>query len=553
MLVRDYKIRMLIVFGFFCSLFLVLAVRLFLLQIKQNNFFQQLAEQQYDLHIKVVPARGVIFDASGEYPLVFNRRGQSAFIVPTSLAKNSSTVKFLKKYYPDVYKRFCKHPEKHFLWLARRMTDEQAAQLQERADLAVQFVDEFARYYPYKGASQLVGLTDIDNIGIAGLELSFNKHLGGEPMMQRLQKDARSGAFYFDRSVTDIGKQGKKLALTLDRHMQEIVFYELQKKITALKAKSGTAVVLDPDTGAVIALASYPVFDPNKKGVTVFEAMKNRAVSECYEVGSVMKAFCALAALEERVVKIDELIDCEGRFGYVDGVKIENPTYTLLNRLKENNNKLPFNEVVRYSSNVGIAKVAKRLDKKLYKHYRRLGFGDKTGIQFPGERSGFVNPPEKWSKPSLIVMSFGYEMMATIMQLARAFCIIANGGYDVHPTILLDGKHTKGKKLYRDDAINDVKDIMEKVAEKHQLPGVRIMGKTGTARCIVNGKYSTQLHQYSFAGIIEQGDYRRVVVTFIKEPEKSSLWASEVALPLFKSIATRLLTHDRLHFYPGLD
>lgn len=553
MLGRDYKLRMLLVFCFFCSLFAVLVVRLFLLQIKQNDFFKNLAAQQYELQIKIVPARGVIFDASLQYPLVFNRRSLSAFIVPSALEQHSSTVKFIKKQFPDVYKRFCKQPDKHFLWLARRMTDEQAADLQKRTDLAVHFIDEFARYYPYQGVSQLVGLTDIDNIGIAGLELSFNKHLGGEAKTLCLQKDARSGAFYFDRAVTNAGKHGKKLGLTIDRYLQEIVFYELQKKITELKAKSGTAVVLDPDTGAVIALASYPVFDPNKKGVTAFEAMKNRAVSECYELGSVMKAFCALAAFEERVVKFDEPIDCEGRFGYVDGVKIENPTYTLLNRLKEFNNILPFNEVVRYSSNVGIAKVAKRLDKKLYQHYRRLGFGEKTGIQFPGERSGFVNPPAQWSKPSLVVMSFGYEMMATIMQLARAFCIVANGGYDVRPTVLLDEAHSKGKKLYRDDAITDLKNIMEKVAEKYQLPGVRIMGKTGTARCIVDGKYSTQLHQYSFGGIIEHGNYRRVIVTFIKEPEKASLWASEVALPLFKTIATRMITHDRLHFHPGLD
>jgi cell division protein FtsI (penicillin-binding protein 3) len=547
MLVRDYKWRVLMVFCFFCALFVVVSFRLFLLQIKQNDFFRILAAQQYELQIKVVPARGVIFDASSIHPLAFNRRVLSAFIVPSGLQKNAPTVLFLKRHYPSVYKRYLKNPEKHFLWLARRMSDREVEIIKSTPNLAIHFLDEFSRYYPYQGAAQLLGLTDIDNVGIAGLELNFNKQLSGEPMVLRLEKDARSGAFYFDRSVTDVGKQGKSLSLTVDRYIQEITFYELQKKIIELKAKSGTAVVLNPDTGAILALASYPVFDPNKKGEAAFEAMKNRAVNECFEPGSVMKAFCALAAFEEQLVSYDEEIDCEGRFALVDGVKVENPTISLLNRLAEKKNILPFHEVVRYSSNVGIAKVAKRLNHKLYDHYCHLGFGKKTGIQLPGERSGFVNHPKQWSRPSLIVMSFGYELMVTVMQLAKAFCIVANGGYDVTLSILQRGNTGKEKRLYSKGAIDQLKNIMEGVAEKHKIPGMRTMGKTGTARCIVDGKYSTQLHQYSFAGIIEKNDYRRVIVTFIKEPEKASLWASETALPLFKSIASRVVACDRLH------
>ena len=552
MTVRDYKVRIAIVFIFFATLFVVIAVRLFLLQIKQKNFFKLLAEQQYELQVKMTPPRGVIVDASKKYPMAFNRHVTSAFIVPSALSESSKTLKMLKKRYPEVYARYRKNPDKHFLWLSRRMSDKELQFLQKLNDPQIHLVDEFARYYPYQGGAQLLGLTDIDNTGIAGLELSFTKQLGGVSKAVKLERDARSGAFYFDRLVTHMGRPGKKLALTVDRYLQEMVAYELQKKVVELKAKSGAAVVLDPETGAVLAMANYPAFDPNQKGVTAFEAMKNRSVSECYEFGSVLKAFCAMAALEERVVSFDEPIDCEGRFGYIDGVKIENPTISLLRRLEEHNNILPFNEVVRYSSNVGIAKIAKRLGPKYYEHLRRLGFGTKTGVQFPGERSGFVNPPERWSKPSLIVMSFGYEIMATLMQLARAFCIVANGGYDVHPTMVSAEGAAKGQKLYRDDTIEHMKCIMEKVAERHQIPGVRVMGKTGTARCIVNGKYSNQLHHYSFGGIVEKDGYRRVILTFVKEPEKASLWASDVALPLFKTAAQRMLVHDKLHHHPAL-
>jgi cell division protein FtsI (penicillin-binding protein 3) len=552
MIARDYRFRVIWVFVFFCTLFVVIAVRLFVVQIKHKQFFKLLAQQQYAVQIKIMPPRGDIFDASGVTPLAFNRRVVSAFLVPSSLGPQSSTLKMLKRHYPDVLKRYNKNPSKHFLWLSRRMDDAEIAFLAKQEDPAIHYLDEFTRYYPYQGASQLVGLTDSDNNGIAGIELNFTKHLTGDPLEMRLERDARSGALYFARVVTDIGRPGKNLSLTIDKHLQEIVFYELQKKITSLKAVSGAAVVLNPDTGEVLAMANYPVFDPNKKGNIAFEAMKNRSVSECYEFGSVLKAFCALAALEEKVVAFDEPIDCEGRFATIDGVKIENPTISLLNRLKEHNNILPFNEVVRYSSNVGIAKIAKRLGPAYYDHLLRLGFGQKTGIQFPGERSGFVNPPHAWSRPSLIVMSFGYEIMGTIMQLARAACIIANGGYAVQPTVVR-GEHVgKGKKLYGGQSINEMKRIMEQVAERYPIPGMRVMGKTGTARCIVDGKYSTKVHQYSFIGIVEKGDYRRVIVTFVKEPEKSSLWSTDVAVPIFYTIAQRMVVHEMLRREPAL-
>jgi cell division protein FtsI (penicillin-binding protein 3) len=547
MIARDYRFRVIAVFAFFCTLFVIIAVRLFLVQVKQKHFFKHLGQQQYGVQIKIQPSRGDIFDASGKDPLAFNRRALSAFLVPSTLPKEGKTLKMLKRYYPEVFKRYIKNPTKHFLWLARRMNDAEIAFLEKQADPSIHYLDEFTRYYPYQGAAQVVGLTDSDNHGIAGIELSFTQHLTGQPQEMRLERDARSGAMYFARVVKDIGRPGNNLALTIDKHAQEIVFYELQKKITALKAVSGTAVVLNPDTGAILAMANYPVFDPNKKGNIAFDAMKNRAVSECYEFGSVLKAFCALAALEEKVVALDEPIDCEGRFAVVDGVKVENPTISLLRRLEEHHNILPFNEVVRYSSNVGIAKVAKRLGTKYYDHLLRLGFGQKTGIQFPGERSGFVSPPHLWSRPSLIVMSFGYEIMGTIMQLARAACIIANGGCDIKPTLLQKDTDRKGRRLYGTESINGIKTIMQQVAERYPIRGMRVMGKTGTARCIVDGKYSTKIHQYSFIGIIEKGDYRRVIVTFVKQPEKSSLWASDVAVPIFHTIAQRLVVHDALH------
>lgn len=549
MLARDYTLRVCVVFVCFFALFMIIAMRLFLVQIRQQDFFKILAKHQYEHEITLNPARAVVYDRSGVVPLALNREVHSAFIVPEQLIESKKAMKFIKRQYPEAYQRIVSNPDKKFLWLDRKLTSEKYNNLKALGFEDIHFISEHQRFYPFNAASQLVGFTDIDNVGIAGIELGFTQRLGGVPTTIKLEKDARSGVFYFGKKVRKQGEVGKPVVLTIDSSLQSLAYHALKQSVDDLKAQAGSVVVLDPDTGQVLAMTNYPTFDPNQKSVPTLAMMKNSAVCECYELGSVMKAFCALAALEEQVVGFDEPIDCEGRFAFVDKVKVENPTLTLLRVLKENNNILPFHNVVRYSSNVGIAKVAQRLDQRLYLHLRRLGFGSKTKIQFPGERTGFVNPPDRWSRPSLVVMSFGYELMVSPMQLAKAFGIIANGGHAFDVTLLKNDRSQKkkGRKLYGDTSIEQMKCILEKTCERFPIPGFRVMGKTGTARCVKDGKYSEKDHNYTFAGIIEKGDYRRVIVTFIREPEKAALWASEVSLPLFNKIAQSMVVRDVMH------
>jgi len=548
MIARDYKIRVFFVFACFVFLLLIVATRLFLIQIRQKDFFKLLAQHQHELEITFNPQRAIIYDSSGKIPLAFNREVPSAFLIPEDLIEPEKTMRFLKKNYPDVHERIAQNPDKQFLWLERKLTPQKYAYLENTGLQDIHFIGEFQRFYPYPAAAQLIGFTDIDNVGTAGIELEYSQYLGGQPERIKVEKDARSGMLYFEKMIKKKGQRGSELKLTIDSSLQALAYNELAVAVEHFKAKSGSVLIIDPDTGWIRAMTNYPSFDPNQKSVPSLEAMKNNIVSECYELGSVMKAFCALAALEENVIRYDEPIDCEGRFGYIDGVRIENPTISLLNKLKESNNILPFCDVLRYSSNVGIAKVAKRLGPKLYTHLRKLGFGTKTGIQFPGERTGIVKSPEHWSKPSLIVMSFGYEMMATLLQLANAFCIIANGGHAVHPTLVAANQQQSTKKqLYKPETIQTMRRILERICERYPIEGFFVMGKTGTARCVKDGRYSNQLHNYTFAGTVQKGSYRRVIVTFIKEPERTGLWASEVALPLFHAVAQRMIIHDRVH------
>lgn len=548
MFARDYKIRLFLIFGFFVMLFSVIVARLFLIQIRQKHFFQQLAQQQYEIEIARTPSRGLLYDRTHTVPLAFNYEVPSAFIIPNQLIEPDKIKPFLKKRYPEVYKRLLAHHEKCFLWIDRKLDHAAYDVLKKKGFKDVHFVTEPKRYYPFASDVQLIGLVDIDNVGTAGLELVFSKHLCGTPSDIIFQKDARSGLFYFDKVVRHQGKTPKPLTLSLDNTIQAFAYEELKRSVMEFNAKAGGCVVMDPDTGQVLAVANYPSYDPTLKGKHSLESLKNNAVCECYELGSVMKAFCAMAAFEEGLVTPDEMIDCEGRFAFIDGVKVENPTIQLLNHLKDNNNTISFSDVLRYSSNVGIAKVAKRLGPKLYTHLRRLGFGSKTGIEFPGERDGFINPPKRWSRPSVIVMSFGYEMMISLVQLAKATSIIANGGYDVTPTLLFDpAVSKKGKKLYKASTIEHMKTIMMRVCEKCPIPGYTVMGKTGTARCVKNGRYSNKHHLYSFAGIIEKDQRRHVIVTFIKEPEKSGMWASAVAMPIFSRVAQSIAVHEMLN------
>ena len=542
MIKKDYKPRVLVVFLAFFILFSVILLRLYLIQVYRKEFFGNLAQQQYEVELKINPARAKIYDKTGQ-PLALNKEVVSAFILPTQMSEREKIELFLKKHFKNVYKKIRKNKERKFLWLERKLTPERLEWFKKADIKDIHFINEYQRFYPFPAASTVVGFTDIDNVGIAGIELQFDKWLAGMPTIFTIKKDARAGHFYFEKEIKEQGKKGQSVALTIDSKLQFLAYQELKKSVDELGAQYGSVLVLNPDDGQILCMANYPDFDPNNKVAQELENTKNKIVTECYELGSVVKAFSALASLQEGVVTLDEEIDCQGKFAYIDKFRVEN---------WKSVGVLPFTDVVRYSSNVGIAKVIKRLGPKFYTHLIRLGFGQKTDIQFPGEREGFVNPPHKWSRSSLIVMSFGYEIMATLLQLGKAFCVIANGGYDVQPILVKDPlmmQNTFRKKIYDDDAIKEIKDILETIGQRYAkgLEGYRIMGKTGTARSVKDGKYSNKHHIYSFGGIVEKDKYRRVIVTFIKEPKGAGWWASQITAPLFNRVAEKMIIHDLMN------
>lgn len=534
----GHKLRIGILLCLCFLVYLCVLGRLFWVQILKKDFFEAMAAQQYLVGAFGANPRGVLFDRHGQQ-LVLNKEVFSAFILPNTARDRDELLNFLHQYYPPVLNRVLSHPERYFFWLERRLTPERYAWLKEQNLHGIQFATESIRYYPYKELAHVIGFTDIDNQGIAGLELALNKKLTGEAPKYRMAKDARAKRYYFERTTEKEGVASDAVHITIDHKLQFLLYQDLAATVEKFKAKQGAVIVLDPFSGEILSMVSYPSFDPHELGGIDLAVTKNIAVTECYEIGSVLKTVAALAGLEEGVVDFDEEFDCEGKITFMHGLRVEN-WKTL--------GVMPFHLAVKNSSNVALAKVGLRLGEKLYTHLLRMGFGRKTCLGFPGERAGFVNPPRNWSKFSPMVLAFGYEATETLLQVARTMAIIANGGHYVEP-FLVKGQSQQRidvakKKLYSEKSLSQIDVILEMVGERYPIPGFKLKGKTGTARMVVDGAYSTTQHTYTFAGYVAKDDYRRVVVTFIKEPEKAHLWAAEVAAPLAQKVAERLAIHD---------
>lgn len=503
-----------------------------------------MGKQQYEITCSIEQPRAEIVDRYGRF-LAMNKESVAAFILPRQIENRANLTRFLKNNFPSAFKRLADYNDSYFMYVKRRLTAEQIELITKSGITDVKLLNEPSRYYPAPSAGAVVGITDIDNKGLFGIELSFNQQLAGVPTVAFLEKDARSGHFCFNQYTKVTGIKSEPIQLTLDSDLQFFAQEELNASIEKHHAKEGMIIIMNPRNGDILAMVQTPHFDPNNTVEIDLEQTKNKIIANTYELGSVFKVFTALAALEEGVVTPDELIDCRNvTTTYIDGRKINTVPSTV-------RGEITFDQVIATSNNIGIALVANRLGDRLYEHYLRLGFGQKIELSLSGENKGFVNDPSNWSKQSIFSLSYGYEVSANLLQLARAFSIIANDGCDVHPRIILKENVSSCKRLYKHETIEKIRSILETTtmqgtARKAAIKGYRVMSKTGTANLIENGIYNPHKNIFTCAGIVEKGDYQRVIVTFIKETEKSNLYASMVAAPLFERIAQKVLIHDKI-------
>ncbi len=541
---NKLRFRLSVVFFGFGVIFLVIILNLFFIQIWHRQFFINLAEQQYQVSISKLPERGIILDRTGKNYLARNKECVSAFIIPQKIKHYAELHAFLSNNFPHAAQQLEHKKNNAFMYIKRRLTDQEQDILAQAQLPDIHLLQESSRFYPLPSACPLVGFTDIDNHGAAGIELQCNQTLTGKPTTYHLEKDARSGYFYFKKELQELGHESSPLQLTIDSNLQFLVDEELATSIDKWKAKDGAVIIMDPTTGDILAMSSYPYVNPTLTHQFNIADTKHKVVTDAHELGSVIKVFAAMAALEEHVVTPDELIDCKNSKTCVINGRV-------INTWKPHG-IIPFTDVIAYSNNIGIAQVAKRVGEKIYDHYIKLGFGKKTGIIMPGEHSGFVNHPKKWSKQSIISLSYGYEISATLLQIACAFSIIANNGHRIKPRLMMSETIAMDQTmLYSPETIATIKDILQKTTEygtghRARIEGYNIMTKTGTANKLINGEYDKNKNIFTCAAIVEKNNYKRVVVTFINEANAPNAYASTIAAPLLERVTEKMIIHEKM-------
>jgi cell division protein FtsI/penicillin-binding protein 2 len=508
----------------------------------KHAFYRDLATKQHQSIISVVPERGYIFDRHDK-PIAFSQNSYSAFITSKNIKNKQQLNEFLNKFYPKSVEQLQKNPKKHFMYIKRHLTDAELHKIKNQRIEDLHLLEEPKRFYPYKSLTPIIGLTDVDNLGLTGLEYFYNQELIGDHKNYILEKDGHTNSF-FKKELNNDAKLPEQLKLTIDANIQELVFAELKDKIEEWQAKEGAVVIMDPDNGEIICMSSFPAHDPNTEGNIDLEGTKNRCLTQPYEPGSVIKTFLALAALAENLVDVDEIIDCENKeTTTLNGMVINTP---------HADGKITFSQVIQNSNNIGVAKVALRIGEKLYDYYKKLGFGQLCTKERLGEEMSLLYHPKKWSKRSLISLSYGYEMTANLVQLVRAYSTIVNGGYLVTPHIFANNNFIKPQKpLFSQSTLDTVNDILlktvnEGTAKRARIKGYTIKAKTGSAYCAKNGGYDHEKSIYTCIAIVEKNGYKRVIGAFIKEPvSRKKIYASSVVVPMIEKIIERVLISDK--------
>tara|TARA_B100001964_G_C14262782_1_gene616888 strand:+ start:4076 stop:5980 length:1905 start_codon:yes stop_codon:yes gene_type:complete len=539
-----------------------LAVRLTQLTLFSGERVEKFSEQQRFRSVKLHAPRGYLFDRNHN-ELAVSIPLMSAYINPKKVTDARSAARNIafsiepknnKKrniLFRKLLAKLKSSSNKKFVWISRKLEPKTYAGLKKKNIKGIGFVSEYKRFYPKRDvAAKIIGFCGIDNQGLSGLEYHYDDLIEPVQARAKVRRDAFGRVVSMPKTL-DVSEGAKpiNMILTIDERVQYIAERALERKVIETNAKGGIAIVMNPHTGGILAMAEQPKFNPNNFSHYNPERWKAHAVSHAMEPGSTFKVFVAAAALEERLTSSRDKIYCEnGKYKIGQRIISEahNSQYKNLTLL----------EVIAKSSNIGAVKLAERLGKeKLFSYLTSFGFGLKTGIDLPYENSGLLRPVSSWSLGSLPSISFGQEVSVTPIQLATGISVFANGGYLVRPHLVLaykrDNKLEKIIKPYiRHRVISEataktVVKIMEGVVTsgtggKAALSGFEVAGKTGTAQKIdkLTKSYSSDKFLSSFVGFFPANNPRLVILVMVDEPEGIA-WGGSVAAPVFSEIASR--------------
>ncbi|HQP10784.1 MAG TPA: penicillin-binding transpeptidase domain-containing protein, partial [Candidatus Omnitrophota bacterium] len=510
----------------------VFAVKLILIQVYSSTFLADKAQKQHNYSFELEPVRGTIYDRNLR-PLAFNVPVYSLYANPRVMSaeeKKEAIQKLapLLGMAPDTIAQRLSR-EKYFVWLQRKLSAETTEAIKKLKIKGLGFRRESKRYYPNGNlAAHVIGFADTDNDGLEGLELFYNRYLRGRPGQMQVLRDAHQTQLQIGESYVP-PQDGFHLVLTIDETIQYIAERALEKAYQKYDAKAAIIIVMDVKTGEILALANRPTYNLDDVAKSTVESRTNRAISYVYEPGSVFKVITTAAALAENIFTEEDKIFCEnGKFRIANHILTDHTPH----------GTLTFRDVIGVSSNIGVVKIAQKVGPaNIYKYAQRFRFGLPTGIDLLGEVNGWLKDPSQWSKTTIGAIPIGYEVTVTSLQLVCALAAIANEGVFMKPFVVkyVEDNNNQIIKAFEPQEVDRVidattarrvteilKGVVENgTAKKAQIKGVKVAGKTGTARKVIDGRYVMGKYYASFMGFAPADNPRLAAIVILDQPHPS--------------------------------
>lgn len=524
---------------------LLLAGRIVTLHVVDRTFLQGQGDARVLRTESLTAHRGMITDRNGE-PLAISTPVVTLWAnpqeVPDDRIQRLMLAQALGMELDQLDARLERFSQREFMYLRRQLTPDAAQQVLELRVPGIYPQHEYKRYYPASEvAAQLLGVTNVDDMGQEGIELAYQPYLAGTPGQRRVVKDRR-GRLVRDLEVLREAQPGGELTLAIDQRLQYMAYRELRAAVAEHDADGGVVVMMDARTGEVLAMANQPSYNPNNRAGLDPRGLRNQAIVDVFEPGSVMKPLAMAAIIESGRFDRNTVVDTSPGWMRIDQFTI---------RDVRNYGQLDLAGILEKSSNIGMSKLVLELDDPLVPDlYRRLGFGQSSETGFPGEAVGHLPAPVRWSRSQWAALSYGYGLSVSALQLASAYTALANGGVRMPPSLLKLPEVPAGEQVIDHDVAQDLLRVMEQSvqpgtgARRAMVPGYRVAGKSGTVRKTGAAGYEENAYRGLFAGIAPVSDPRIVTVVMIDHPRGDSYYGGAVAAPVFSRVvgsALRLL------------
>jgi len=520
-----------------------LALRIASLQVmpdvEQGYQFLQYQGQVRTIREQEIPAyRGAITDRNAE-PLAISTPLAALWLNPGVFDSANLPILAKKMEMPvaELEKRLTRYQASQFMYLRRGMSPSEAQEILALNLDGLNVQTEYRRFYPEgEVTAQVVGLTDIDDRGIEGIELGFDSILRGKSGAERLVKDLR-GQVVERLGVVQAVEPGSDIQLTIDLRLQYIAYRALKAAVAKHRAKAASMVIMDPKTGEVLAMVSQPSFNPNSREFNP-NAMRNRVVIDSFEPGSTVKPFTLAAAIEQGIVKPSTLVNTAPGYLRIDGNLIQDSV---------NYGELDVSAVLAKSSQVGTVKIAMEMEPEaLHDMFQRVGLGTPPGMGFPGELGGVLPQRSRWSEIQQATFAFGYGLTATSLQLAQAYSILANDGMRVSPRLVNGTADMPDERVMNSELAATIREMMVGVVDhgtgtRAQIEGYTVAGKTGTGHLVGAGGYEEDRYASLFAGMVPADNPELVAVVVITDPQAGEYFGGLVAAPVFSEVLSDAL------------